>query len=148
MPKFFYSGDVNIQYGGLFYSLSDWYYDFATAYRVTPVSDMGGPDNQFIIEGLTLNGFDDAKRIECALSCIGANDEYSKATKAQKRHILVNAFIAYGYYDIDSSENLQIGKADSFFSNNSTRDALKIDTFLRGGSSLRNYVKREYLQTN
>jgi hypothetical protein len=50
----FYSGDLNIEHGGFFYTLDNFDRGYVDAVRVTPCSDAGGPDNVFWIECLSV----------------------------------------------------------------------------------------------
>jgi hypothetical protein len=50
-----YSGDVDIAYGGMFYSMDDIAQGYANAVRVTPCADAGGPDNMWWVERITIN---------------------------------------------------------------------------------------------
>lgn len=146
-PRWKYSGDVNLQYGGVFWNPEGAQFDSVEAVRITPCSDAGGPDNIFWIERLSVNLPDDDHTIADVLSICGYSfDGYKGYTKAERLSMLVDACIAYGKYDTQDGETVKIGKDDPFFTD--TRGewkAFRVDTQLRGGSSLRNYVKRKYL---
>ena len=51
-PGWVYSGDMNLECGGMFYKYEGG--DYCEAVRVIPASDMGGPDNLFRIETGTI----------------------------------------------------------------------------------------------
>ena len=134
--RFFYSGDRSIENGGFFYSLANWHYDYADAVRVTPCSDAGGPTNQFWVETLTAN-IPDGNDLQRTLDCIGM-DELPKG--AARRHAIIDALIAYGTYDITSSEVVQIGtKPDEYGSREF--DPVHANTVLRANASLERYVR-------
>ena len=146
MARWFYTGDVNIENGGYFYRLDGFENGYSDVVRVTPCSDGGGPSHMWWIEALTVNGIDDVTRIKDGLNCIGADlDDY---TKAQQRHVIVDALLAYGYSDPancwpqSSSETVEIGKQCQF---DSPSELVVPTVKLRGGSSLERYVRREFL---
>jgi hypothetical protein len=144
MRKLFYSGDVNCKYGGFFYCLTNWQYDYADALRIQPCSDAGGPDNLFWLERLTVNiPKDDAKR-NAALDCCGSRAEYDKLTEAQKRHALIDACIAYGYYDVDSTSVIQVGA--TMEKPRPEFGPITVDVMLRGNASLYLYARRQALE--
>lgn len=136
-----YSGDVNIEHGGYFYSLKDWRNGFISVVLVTPCSEASGPDNCFWVQRLTVNL--DPERRQSALDCIGVNaEEFGKMARAQRRHVWIDASIAYGHYDQDHSEIIRIGKPDPFY--NGREDGFSPSVVLRAGSSLYNYAKRQF----
>lgn len=128
--RVYYSGDVNLEYGGVFYSLANAQYGYASAVRVTPLSDAGGPDNQFWIEPLTINFKRDALQTKSMLACIGLENE-----PAPNAHVLIDAALAYGFYDQEAVETVQIGAASGLPA---------VDTVLRANASLRRYVWKNY----
>lgn len=141
--RWFYQGDVDCQQGGFWYRLDNMQYGYADCVRITPCADAGGPDNQFWIESLTVNIPDDKAKLNQALSCCGAIDEYETASEKQRQHIAVSCCVAYGFYDQEPSHTVQIGrKADHC---GAGFDPITPETVLRAGSSLRNYVRRQYL---
>ena len=62
-----YFGDVNIEHGGVFYTLKGYRDGYVSAVRVTACSDAGGPDNCFWMEHLTLYGELDANSVRQSL---------------------------------------------------------------------------------
>lgn len=143
-----YSGDRNIEYGGVFYSLKTWKWGYVNAVRVTPCSDAGGPDNCFWVERLTVNIRTMAPELDnilntCGYSLQGFKDQ--KLTRAQIRHLMVDAHIAYGAYDIDSSMTVKHGKdSDPYRRPGWDAEGFKnpdVTLTLRGNASLRRYVR-------
>lgn len=53
--RWHYSGDVNIEHGGMFYNLSTFGEGYVSVVRCQPCTDAGGPDNCFWVEQLTAN---------------------------------------------------------------------------------------------
>lgn len=54
-PVWHYSGDVNIEHGGMFYNLATWEDGYVECWRCQPCSDAGGPDNMYWIEHLSVS---------------------------------------------------------------------------------------------
>ena len=142
MRKFFYSGDVNLQHGGTFYSVDTFdKWGYVDALRVTPCSDADGPDNLFWFEQLSVNVERSADDIESALNCIGQTPESLKAMKpAQRRHVVIDACIAYGFYDVTNSETVKVGgpKTEHL---EYRGQAYNVHTTLRGNASLMRYAR-------
>lgn len=142
-----YSGDINIEHGGVLYSLANAHYHYADAVRVTAVSDAGGPDNQFWVERIVVNFPTDPDGVKQVLDCIGVTmEEYKALSRARRLHALVDACIAYGKYDQDKSEVVQVGaKVDPFWSaeHHGGFDPVKVDVVLRGNASLKRYARNQ-----
>lgn len=132
-----YSGDANLENGGVFYKLdpSDIQYGYCEAVRITPCSDAGCQDNAFWIERLTVNGFDDEKRIKNGLDCCGFTDNQPSD------EIKAYALVCYGYYDVNSAKIVQIGRKDKYHGG----EFITPDVVLRSNASLKNYVKKHFL---
>lgn len=147
-----YSGDMDLEYGGLFWraGLHD---DYVDAVRVTPCSDAGGPDNLFYIEtgsiymprdkaAVALDtcgyriGYVDPKHIR-VMDCTGAI-----MSKANSRALLVDAFAAYHGIERDYETVVQIGPAEERNCNGWSPDP---DHVLRSNAKLANFVRRECL---
>jgi len=144
-PVFKYFGDIDIQNGGYFFNTSNARYGYVDAYRVTPCSDAGGPDNEFWVEALTVTLPDDAAGIKRVLDGSGwLPDDLPKA-KAARLAMLTDACIAYGEYDVGTSEHVRIGKQEKCPSMWEASEPHKI---LRAGSSLRNYVRNVFIPAN
>lgn len=135
MAKWNYNGDVNLKCGGYFWRVNNPTDDFAEIVDVVPESDMGGPDNVFLIEIGSIY-FNPETRAD-ALKCCGYADDETLTTG-----MLVDAYKAYSGVEGDYSMTIQIGKDDPFRS----RDSHFPDVYvIRGNWKLKNYVKREFL---
>lgn len=71
MKRFKYCGDVNIEYGGYFYSAAEWRRGYADVVRVTPCSDAGAQNNCYWIDELTVIIPDTPDKLRQTLRCIG-----------------------------------------------------------------------------
>lgn len=147
MRRFFYNGDINIEHGGYFYALDTWKWGYVDVVRVTPCSDVGGPDNVFWIETLTVN-IPEGEKLKSALETCGwlsgkQGTEYNEMTLAQRRHVIVDACVSYGHYDQHSSEMIRIGPPDPFHrrSNDPEWDAPKK---YRANTSLERLAREKY----
>lgn len=139
--RFHYSGDINAVHGGYFYNLSEWHNGYADAVRITPASDAGGPDNVFWVETLTVNIERSDDDIERALQCIGQTLADLKAVSpATRKHILIDAHIAYGHFDICETETVQVGPKDEFAGR--AADEYRITVNLRAGSDIGRYARK------
>jgi hypothetical protein len=136
--RFFYSGDVNIEHGGVFYCLDSWKLGYVDALRVTPCSDAGGPDNIFWIEELTVN-IREGTELDRIFACVGMYHKSDMPKGASYRHAMVDAHIYYGAYDIESSYTVQIGPDDEFYDG---REKITPDYFLRASVNLRKLARR------
>jgi hypothetical protein len=141
-PRWFYSGDMSIENGGYFYNLDNWP-NYVDAWRVTPCSDAGGPDNLFWIEELTVNV--DEKlgdtRVRNAFAACGWQDE--KFSRRELRHRIVHAFVAYGYYDQTPSKALMVGtKPDEFWGGAAHFEIPEIEITLRSGTDLKKWLRK------
>jgi hypothetical protein len=137
-----YFGDVNIECGGYFYDMSNWKWGYVEAWRVVPCSDAGGPDNEFWIESLTVN-IPKAKDAWAALAKVSNEDVdlYRTSSPRMRKHVLVNALICYGSYDMGKSTRIRIGKKQSlpgWSCGWGDGDLHK----LHGRTTLANYIKR------
>lgn len=153
MARYKYCGDVNLEYGGYYYRAPDWQHGYADAVRVQPCSDGGGQDNAWWIERLTVLIPSDEAELRKVLAVIGMVldakgaiiSESGGATLAKGsagyKACVIDACVAYGRYDQDSSTVVQIGKTDEVDS-----DHVAPHVTLRAGSSLERYVRREYLR--
>jgi len=136
MPKWKYSGDVDLEHGG-FYWLDEGDEDFVTAVDVIPCSDAGGPDNLFYIESGTIYLPTDRDKQESILSVIGMTPEDAS------RDDFIYAAKAYAGLERDSEEVIQIGKAEEPYRSGGWNP--EPDTVLRGNARLIRYVERNYL---
>lgn len=152
-----YSGDINLEHGGLFWrEPEEGFTDYVEAVEVIPVSDMGGPDNEWLI--LRGSIYMPREKYGWALETCGyklaasgksllayASDPIPVASK-QGLAVLVNAFRAYYGIDEPSKYGVRIGKTEPQNNWRGGYDAMGIDYELRGNSSLLRFVRREFLE--
>lgn len=141
--RWIYCGDVNPENGGYWFNIAGLQWGYVDAVRVTPMADAGGPDNQFWIESLTVNMPTNEIERKRVLDCIGCGEELLPSG-ATGRNILIDACIAYGRYDVYESRTVRIGPHEE---NGAGFDPVNCETVLRAGSSLANWVRREFLRT-
>lgn len=139
-----YSGDKNPDYGGFWYKLDNWGFGFADFVRIAPCSDAGGPDNWYWVETGTIHGLDDAIKAADAIKTCGYQDLIKESSTARKKHLLIDAYMSYGHYDIDINLLVQIGKEiDPYYSENGGFDLSRgPDVVLRGDARIGNYVRK------
>lgn len=137
--RWHYMGDVNLCEGGAFIQEGDRP-DYCNAVQVTPCSDAGGPDNWYWIESGTVY-LGNAQHVQSALKCC---DTASDAPQWEQGY----AVLLYAGIDCDSWQGRRIvqigakrGDCDSWQWDTDTQ----CDIVLRGNTSLRRYVRREYL---
>jgi hypothetical protein len=156
MTRYKYCGDINLDHGGYYFRAPEWKYGYADVVRVTPCSDAGGQQNAWWIERLTVNAPDNDDDLRQVLAVIGMTlDPKGRIIEEGRPHdavarnstvyvsCIVDACIAYGRYDIDSSTTVQIGKIADW---DGAREPVEPDVTLRAGTSLERYVRREYLK--
>lgn len=126
-----YSGDMNIEEGGLFFREDDAD-DYVLAIRVTPCSDAGGPSNLFHIE--TGSIYFSPDRLESALDVIGVKP--ADATVADK----AIAYCAYHGIDRDSYNGERVVRIGDAEEENPNGWNPEPDDILPEGSKLADYV--------
>lgn len=146
-----YSGDINIEHGGMFWR-EDGAEDYVLAVRVTPCSDAGGPNNLYDIETGSIYLPPEPAKVASAVSCVGytinANGDLETGREVLKkgsreyRWLIVEAFCAYAGIDRDIETVVRIGPKEdvAFYGWNP-----EPDTILRSNAKLANYVRREFL---
>lgn len=90
-----------------------------------------------------LHNMPDAERTESALACIGYDTpemvaDWDKRTLAERKHIILEACLAYGHYDTNESVMVSVGKPE--FTRNREGD-WKPSAILRSNVNLRKYVR-------
>lgn len=134
-----YCGDMNLECGG-FYWQESGYDDDVYCVEVIPASEMGGPDNLFLIQYDASIYLGNPDTINRALECCGWVEDSAKATRAQ----IVEAVRAYQGADDRSIDWVAIGKVEE--SGTYCGFSMpEIDVQLRGNASLARFVRREYL---
>ena len=134
-----YCGDINLECGG-FYWQESGHLDHVYAVEVIPASDMGGPDNLFLVQhdGSIFIG-DDTAKIKSALECCGWIADTSKATRAD----IVLAMNAYRGIEDGVCDWIAIGPIENDYYSGFAMPEITVQ--LRGNASLERFVRREYL---
>lgn len=92
-----YSGDMNIEYGGLFYSLDDFSDGYASAVRVTDLDSSCGFTGGIMIECGSINIPDDMAERQSALDCCGQD---VKPGDDGYQRILIESLEAYAGIEV------------------------------------------------
>jgi hypothetical protein len=131
-----YCGDISLAYGGYFWR-EDGADDYVLVVRVTPCSDAGGPDNLFWIEEGSLYIPDNRPdELKSALDCCGYKEE------KPSRAVVVESLIAYRGFDHDPATVVRFGPAQPA---GHEFGSIEPDVILRANASLKNYVKKNFL---
>lgn len=142
--RIFYTGDINPENGGFFYTLEGVKFDYVSVLRITPCSDAGGPDNLFWLERLTVNLRNGAELYRLLTDCGYTVESFATASKAIRRHIAIQAHIYAGAYDQEQSVAVQIGKRDPFFDYRGEWEETRVDVQLRAGTDIGRYARRMF----
>lgn len=134
--RWHYIGDRNICEGGAYIQEGDWP-DYCNAVQVTPCTDAGGPDNWYWIESGTVY-LGNAQHLASAL-------EYCDDSPNAPQWMQGYTMLQYMGMDTDSRVIVQIGAKRGDCDSWRWDDTLEPEYVLRGNTSLRRYVKREYL---
>lgn len=164
-PRWRYSGDMNLEHGGLFWrpGSRDPFpeADYVEAVQVTPCTDAGGPDNLFCIESGSIymprDGYETAldscgytlhvteygthKLIDASGARLLLNSGHGLA-------LLVDAFWGYGGMERDAMNGeryVQIGRPDRHHDYDGPGWHPDPDYILPGNSKLSRFVRREFL---
>lgn len=129
----YYYGDINLEYGGIFYT--DRQFDYFDAVRVTPCSDAGCQDNVFWIESGSIV-VPKPEKVEEALRSCGITTHQDV-----NDHELACALASYGYFETDTTETIQIGPDDPYHRGETVRPTTKV----RAGTDLEKWVRRHYI---
>ena len=165
----FYSGDINIEHGGVFYNLDPFEDGYVDAVRLQPCSAAGGPDNCYWIEHLSISIHDgwkhafygvgdtaaerrahrvlhdmpDAERTESAMQCIGYDSPEMLADWDKRTLAERKHIIVYAciiYGHYDTESNEMISIGKPEFTRNREGD-WKPAQVLRSTTNLRKYVR-------
>lgn len=166
-PRWEYTGDMNLEYGGLYWrpGTRDTFpeMDYVEAVEVLPVSDMGGPDNVYIITTGSIYLGEDNR--DSALSCCGyswAEDEnglgyvldtMGGAYPVNRRMgltMLVDAYKAYHGMDADAMNGetvIRIGSEvdPDDISNGGDAWEGRVSRVYRANRKLERIVREEFL---
>ena len=136
-----YTGDLNIEHGGAFYSLENWDWGYAEYVRCTPCSDAGAADNCYWVDKGTVNfNFDKPEWVEdkfkSALDCCGMIiEEWRNLSEAAQHHTAFECLLSYGAYEKEDEILVELGQ---YWYGEKIAGAKK----LRGNTDLRKYVRR------
>jgi len=154
-----YTGDMNLEHGGLFFKLPDAHpldgdaYDTVEAVEVIDVSSaVGGPDCIHRIErGIiymprhlwqdALRGCDWMHRKDGQGRDVIFDGQDEHPVDGEGLIFLVDAFRSYSGIENPDTATVQIGKLTAY----DPEPIYEPDTFLRGNTKLTNYVEREWL---
>ena len=94
-----YLGDVNIEYGGAFFDMSDLEYGYVECLRIVDLDSACGLDESVLVERVTII-MDDPKATAAALAFCGqdldsVDPEYRDLVRAE-------CLLSYGHYDVVS----------------------------------------------
>jgi len=95
-----YTGDVNLEYGGLFLSLTGWEYGYATFLEVIDLDSACGIDNCCLVQAGTIM-VDDQEIVTQALHCCGWTDADLPKDEHGRKLMIAEACHSYGHYDND-----------------------------------------------
>lgn len=148
--KWNYTGDMNIENGGLFWKgeSSD---DYVEVVEVTPCSDAGGPDNLFHVATGTLYMPHD-KRQDALDTCgyklvdggiLDCTGEVHPLDTLHGQTLLVDAFRGSHGIERDSETVVRIGPVDEYSGGVNGWNP-EPDTILRADAKLRNYLRKEF----
>ena len=134
--KIIYSGDINIEHGGMFYRLDTWGKDgYQDILRVVPASDAGCAENCFWIEHLVVN-LKEGLEHRRALEASGLNESPDNPPEAE-----IEAYVGYGLYEQYTSSLFQFGFKQSEYG-----EPIKVakSHILRGNTDLRRFALRKF----
>jgi len=96
--KWQYVGDVNIEYGGTFYDLTDWEHGYVNAVKVTDLDSGCGFVGACLIEKITVL-IDSEDENSKACECCGFNYKDLNLWDQNDRLRLAGSVAAYGRFD-------------------------------------------------
>jgi len=92
-----YVGDVNLEYGGRYFRFDN---DYCEVCEVTDLGGACGADGLSLSERKVTSGFDDKKRVQQALDCIGVPISWLRGKgKPAILLAIADGLFSYGYYD-------------------------------------------------
>lgn len=133
-----YFGDVNLREGGLYWRNDAYDADQVHVVQVLPSKASGGPDNLFrILVGIVdMSG---RERLSAALAMAGL------APDTATRWEVVNAFVGAHGVEADEDFFLRAGPVDQLHVRVGDVPDPDPDVVLKSNTSLRRWLKREYL---
>lgn len=152
--KWEYIGDVNLEYGGVFFDISNWQHGYVSAVRVTDLDSACGQRNCYLIEHIVV--LVDKKRIAQALPCVGLTpaDLIKLKGHVAKKLTIADACLSYGYHDPDDSwdnyrhhhtECVAIGEEGGNVGELGS-SGFRINKRLRSNVNLKKYIEKEHLK--
>lgn len=153
--RWHYSGDVNPEYGGTWFDVSEWKHGYASAVEITDLESAIGFTGAVEIASKTVP-VDYPDRWPGALACIGCkltadggiDDNGGAAYKRDSlpwRLCLAHALLSYGACDTELTETLQLQRAEPMEHHARGGGTWRADKRLRGNASLARYVRRHWL---
>lgn len=151
--QFNYTGDVNLEYGGMFFDLTNWP-DYVNVVRITDLDSGCGFDGAVMIEHNITFWFDQKDKVQTALDSMGVDlAEFRKLPLKDKKMCLCEAFIGYGYSDPDDSWDgyrmpnctiLQMDEDEELTFEGWTAERFEADEY----ETLMDYIDRVHLDIN
>jgi hypothetical protein len=108
-----YSGDINLEYGGMFFDLSDWEYGYVSVLEVIDLGGATGFDGAYLVEHKVVY-IDDIKQNKAALKSCGW-DKIPGRTSDHRKMALAEFVCRYGYYDPDDDWDNYLSSATSVY---------------------------------
>lgn len=110
-PRWEYSGDGNLEHGGIFVKLEDWEHGWCDAVRVTDLDSGCGFRGAVMVEHCSV-GVEDAERMRrawqsCGYTSVKRGNQTPTDFKRTLRLMIAEALLSYGFGDTDDSEILQ-----------------------------------------
>lgn len=92
-----FSGDVNLEYGGTYFDLSEWDNGYIDAVRVTDLDSACGFDGAVMIEKIVI--LVDEKYFAESLECCGWTTDDLDLETESGRLMMADALLSYGHFD-------------------------------------------------
>ena len=131
MTKWLYTGDINLEHGGTFYRVEGY-----TAYyvQIVPESDLGGPDNVFMICEGESQISDISKEAVDAFYYPDTKETYT----AEEIAIVA---VYEGNIEIHNRHFIRIGKHDTYARRVSNWNPVQVNANWK----LKNYIRKNFL---
>jgi hypothetical protein len=147
MAKWYYQGDINLEYGGNFMQFDEWKHGYVNCVEITDLDSACGARGMILIEERTII-VDMPEKHASALSVIGASilpngdiDDNGRIIKKNThawRWCLAYALNAYGLHDMDRSVVVQPDRSEPIDHDGWHAERIRSD-------GLRAYVRRNFL---
>lgn len=103
--KYNYIGDVNPEYGGTFYDVSEWKWGYVSAVRITDLDSGCGFRGAVLIEHVVVHGWNDKTKVQNALRCCGEARIPKDCKGLDRKLYIADCLMSYGYCDYDDGWN-------------------------------------------